>query len=163
QHPPNHLLDGERFIAWVYDTLRQNDALWRRTLFMVLYDEHGGFYDHVPPPAAVPPDDVSARGRTFAFDRLRVRVPALLVSPWVRKGHADHRTYDHTSLLATLKSLYGLPAFLTARDAQANALDDGNFVETPRAATDLPENLGALVPAKTGDTHRRPRALSDLQ
>ncbi|HTI52896.1 MAG TPA: alkaline phosphatase family protein, partial [Verrucomicrobiae bacterium] len=132
QHPPHHLLDGERLIAWVYDTLRGNEAVWRKSLLVVLYDEHGGFFDHVPPPAAVPPDDASAAGPRFKFDRLGVRVPALLVSPWVGKGRVDHQVYDHTSLLATVKTLFGLPAFLTRRDARANTLADGNFVSTPR-------------------------------
>src|SRR5215831_13356656 len=120
QHPPHHLLDGERLIAWVYDALRSNDALWRRTLFVLLYDEHGGFYDHVPPPPAVPPDATSAVGSAFAFDRLGVRVPAILISPWVGKGRADHRIYDHTSLLATVKELFGLPQYLSLRDAHAS-------------------------------------------
>jgi len=162
QHPPHHLLDGERLIAWVYDTLRANDTLWRSTLLVLLYDEHGGFYDHVPPPAAVPPDDDSAAAR-FKFDRLGVRVPALLVSPWVRKGRADHRVYDHTSLLATLRALFRLPDFLTRRDAAANVLDDANFLELPRAADDMPANLGALVPPTPPASRRIGRKLSDLQ
>jgi Phosphoesterase family len=86
-------------------------------------------------------------GATFKFDRLGVRVPALLVSPWVRKGRVDHRVYDHTSLLATVKTLSGLPEFLTRRDAQANILDDANFLGTPRPRDDTPSNLTALVPA----------------
>jgi phospholipase C len=162
QHPPHHLLDGERLIAWVYDTLRGSEALWRKSLLIVLYDEHGGFFDHVPPPAAVPPDDASAGGAKFKFDRLGVRVPALLVSPWVRKGRVDHQVYDHTSLLATVKALFGLPEFLTRRDARANTLAEGNFLTTPRPLTDTPSNLGALVPAHTSGAGR-PEKLSDLQ
>jgi phospholipase C len=162
QHPPHHLLDGERLIAWVYDTLRGNDALWQRTLFVLLYDEHGGFYDHVPPPAAVPPDDESASAR-FRFDRLGVRVPAILISPWVRRGRADHRVYDHTSLLATLKALFGLPDFLTRRDAAANVLDAANFLDVPRAAGDMPVDLAALVPPIPTNARRVERRLSDLQ
>jgi phospholipase C len=162
QHPPHHLLDGERLIAWVYDTLRGNDALWRRTLFVLLYDEHGGFFDHVPPPAAVPPDDESMAAR-FRFDRLGVRVPALLISPWVRKGRVDHRVYDHTSLLATLKDLFGLPSFLTRRDAAASVLDPANFLDAPRAADDVPGHLGALVPPTPPAARRIEKKLSDLQ
>jgi phospholipase C len=162
QHPPHHLMAGERLIAWVYDTLRSNPALWRRTLLLLLYDEHGGFYDHVPPPAAAPPDDASAGSGQFTFDRLGVRVPALLISPWVRKGRADHRVYDHTSLLATLKGLFGLPAFLTRRDASANPLDDADFLETPRALDDTPANLGALLAGRPSSPPRKSK-LSDLQ
>lgn len=162
QHPPHHLLDGERLIAWVYDTLRGNEAVWRKSLLVVLYDEHGGFFDHVPPPAAVPPDDASAAGAKFKFDRLGVRVPALLVSPWVRKGRVDHQVYDHTSLLATVKTLFGLPSFLTRRDARANTLADGNFGDAPRPLADTPSNLAALVPAHASGA-ARPGKLSDLQ
>lgn len=163
QHPPHHLLDGERLIAWVYDTLRANEAVWRRSLLVVLYDEHGGFYDHVPPPATVPPDDASAASAGFKFDRLGVRVPALLVSPWIRKGRVDHQVYDHTSLLATIKTLFGLPQFLTRRDAQANTLADANFLDTPRPAADMPTNLVALVPSGTAGAFRPGNKLSDLQ
>jgi len=161
QHPPHHLLDGERLIAWVYDTLRGNEAVWRKSLLVLLYDEHGGFFDHVPPPATVPPDPASATAEKFKFDRLGVRVPALLISPWVRKGRVDHRVYDHTSLLATVKGLFGLPDFLTRRDAQANALDDANFLTAPRALGDTPANLTALVPSHAPAP--RAKKLSDLQ
>ena len=162
QHPPHYLLDGERLIAWVYDTLRGNEAVWRTSLLVLLYDEHGGFFDHVPPPATVPPDDASAGGAKFKFDRLGVRVPALLVSPWVRKGRVDHQVYDHTSLLATVKTLFGLPDFLTRRDAQANTLAEGNFLAAPRPLADTPSSLGALVPAHASGA-ARPGKLSDLQ
>jgi len=118
QHPPHSVLEGEKLIANIYDTLRGEDAVWRQCLFVLLYDEHGGFYDHVKPPAAVVPDATSAKS-PFGFDRLGLRVPAILVSPWVGEGVADHTTYDHTSLPATLKTMFGLPSFLTARDSAA--------------------------------------------
>ena len=90
QHPPHSVLEGEKLIANIYDTLRGEEAVWRQCLFVLLYDEHGGFYDHVPPPAAVVPDATSAATPQFRFDRLGVRVPAILVSPWVGEGVADH-------------------------------------------------------------------------
>jgi len=68
QHPPHDLLEGEKLIAEVYDTLRADDKLWRQSLMVVLYDEHGGFYDHVPPPRAVPPD--SSRARPSGFNSI---------------------------------------------------------------------------------------------
>jgi phospholipase C len=142
QHPPHHLLEGEKLLADVYDTLRADDALWRRSLLVVLYDEHGGFYDHVPPPPAVPPDGRRAAPSGFGFDRLGVRVPALLVSPWVGEGRVDHTTYDHTSLLATVKRMFGLPQFLTARDAAASTFEQ-NFL--PQARTVALTDLGHLV------------------
>ena len=162
QHPPHHLLDGERLIAQVYDTLRGTETVWRKSLLVLLYDEHGGFFDHVPPPAAIPPDQAAATGDKFKFDRLGVRVPALLVSPWVRKGWVDHQVYDHTSLLATVKNAFGLPEFLARRDAQANVLSDAGFLAAPRPLDDTPANLARLVP---DHVTRPPRsgALSDLQ
>jgi len=163
QHPPHDLREGERLIAWVYDALRSNEAVWRKSLLVLLYDEHGGFYDHVPPPAAVPPDDVSAGSATFRFDRLGVRVPALLISPWLAKGRVDHRTYDHTSLLATLRVLFGLPEPLTRRDAQARTFDAASFLETARPAGDVPSNLTALVPDRPPRASRPAGKLSDLQ
>ena len=161
QHPPHHLLDGERLIAQVYDTLRGTPAVWEKSLLVLLYDEHGGFFDHVPPPAAVPPDEASASNGKFGFDRLGVRVPALLISPWARKGWVDHQVYDHTSLLATVKTHFGLPDFLTQRDARANVLSDAGFLPAPRALDDTPASLTRLVPDHVSSP--RPGKLSDLQ
>jgi phospholipase C len=144
QHPPHSLIEGERLIASVYDRLRSREDLWQHTLFVLLYDEHGGFYDHVAPPATVAPDAVSANGAKFKFDRLGLRVPALLVSPWVGKGRVDHAVYDHTSLLATVKTLFNLPSFLTDRDARARTFE-GNFLAAARPTVDTPQNLTALV------------------
>jgi len=146
QHPPHNLLEGEKLIAEVYDTLRADDKLWRQSLMVVLYDEHGGFYDHVPPPAAVPPDASRARPSGFAFDRLGVRVPAILVSPWVAAGRVDHTVYDHTSVPATIKKMFGLPRFLTARDTAANTFDR-NFLADARSVSLT--NLRTLAPAAT--------------
>ena len=143
QHPPHDLREGEKLIAEVYDTLRADDKIWRQSLMIVLYDEHGGFYDHVPPPKVVAPDASRAKPSGFRFDRLGVRVPAILVSPWVAGGHVDHTIYDHTSVPATIKTMFGLPRFLTARDAAANTVER-NFL--PQARTVSPTNLRSLVP-----------------
>jgi phospholipase C len=163
QHPPHDLREGERLIAWVYDTLRSNETLWGRTLLVLLYDEHGGFYDHVPPPASVPPDDASAASAAFRFDRLGVRVPALLVSPWVARGRVDHRLYDHTSLLASVKELFELPDFLTRRDAQASVFDPANFLDVARSPADMPRDLASLVPPRASIGGGIARKLSTLQ
>ena len=144
QHPPHDIREGERLIASVYDTLRSNDDVWQHTLFILLYDEHGGFYDHVPPPIAVPPDHASTSASKFQFNRLGLRVPAILISPWVGRGKVDHRLYDHTSLLATVKKLFNLPDFLTERDRVAKTFE-GNFLDTPRATKDTPANLSDLI------------------
>lgn len=98
-HPPHNIMKAEKLIADTYNALRSNQALWERTLFVVLYDEHGGFYDHVSPPAdAVAPDE---HVTGFDFKRLGVRVPALLVSPWCKPGVCNTR-FDHCSLLKYL-------------------------------------------------------------
>ena len=92
QHPDHDVQQGEVFIATVYNAIRQNPDLWQSTALLIVYDEHGGTYDHVPPPACTPdgfsatPDQTGVPGLTFLFDRLGVRVPAILISPWVAKG-----------------------------------------------------------------------------
>src|SRR5207249_11093659 len=98
-HPPHTTLRAQALLGSVYNALRDNDPLWNSTLFVVLYDEHGGFYDHLPPPGAVPPDGHMLPN--FRFDRLGVRVPALLVSPWVERTILKI-ALDHTSLLKYL-------------------------------------------------------------
>jgi phospholipase C len=122
QHPPHNVALGEQLIADVYKAVR-NGPNWENTLLIIIYDEHGGCYDHVPPPAAVPPDPPPA-SKPFAFDRYGVRVPAVLVSPWIAKGTVlrppGATPFDHTSVLATLAKsldLDGPP--LTARVAAA--------------------------------------------
>ncbi|HEX7381042.1 MAG TPA: alkaline phosphatase family protein [Nevskiaceae bacterium] len=121
QHPPYGVLRGERLIARCYDAVR-GGAGWERTLLVIVYDEHGGIWDHVPPPRAVSPDDLHPDG--FAFDRYGVRVPAVLISPWIPAGSivrapGDGPPFDHTSIIATLRALFGPFAPLTRRDAQA--------------------------------------------
>jgi phospholipase C len=91
-------------IADVYNAIRSNPDLWRSTLLAVVYDEHGGFYDHVSPPPAVPPD---AHNEEWTFDRLGVRVPALLISPWVG-ARVEKTQFDHTSLLKYMSNKWGL-------------------------------------------------------
>lgn len=97
-HPPHDVLEGERLIADVYNAIRRNDVLWKSSLLVILYDEHGGLYDHVVPPEAVPPDHHTEE---YTFDRYGVRVPAILVSPFVEAGVLNDE-FDHTSLLSYL-------------------------------------------------------------
>jgi phospholipase C len=103
-HPPHDSAAAQALIAEVYRALRANEALFRSTLLVITYDEHGGFYDHVKPPRAIPPD---AHDEEFAFDRLGVRVPAVLVSPWL--AHQVVNTeMDHCALLRALQKRWGL-------------------------------------------------------
>lgn len=135
QHPPHDVKLGEYLIAEVYDTLR-NSPYWEKSLLVVLYDEHGGFYDHVPPPGPVPsPDGKKSKHPYFDFTRLGVRTPAILVSPFVEKGQVDSTTYEHSSLPATIKTLFNLPEGLTARDKAANTFEKNLSRSTPRSDT----------------------------
>jgi phospholipase C len=129
-HPPHNIMRTERLIALIYSALRTNLELWNSTLLVVLFDEHGGFYDHVVPPKTVPPD---AQTQKYSFDQLGVRVPALLVSPWVSK-RVEKRVFDHTSLLKYLIDKWEL-APLGNRAAQANSI--GVALREPAARTDI--------------------------
>jgi phospholipase C len=134
-HPPHATMRAQRLLANVYNALRSNTALWNSSLLVVLYDENGGFYDHVSPPAAVPPDQFHDQ---YTFDRLGVRVPALLISPWVERGVIS-TSFDHTSLLkyVTEKSSLGP---LTERVRQAESFAGAIRISgTPR--TDTPPSV----------------------
>jgi phospholipase C len=127
-HPPHDIMRAEKLIADLYNALRANDALWQSTLFIIMYDEHGGFYDHVEPPTAVPPDH--ATPSEYSFDRLGVRVPALLVSPWVCAG-VESTQFDHTSVLRYLSDKWGL-APLGQRTAAATSIAVAMKERSPR-------------------------------
>jgi len=131
QHPPHDVALGEHLIADVYEAVR-NSPQWERSLLVILADEHGGIYDHVPPPAAVNPDGKVSEKPACDFNRLGVRVPAVLISPFIEKGTIDHQVFDHTSLLATVEKRFGL-AHLTNRDTQANTFDNVFSLAVPRA------------------------------
>lgn len=143
QHPPSHVLQGDALIAQVYNALRENEALWQSTLLVILYDEHGGFYDHVLPPATVAPDGHTSE---WTFDQLGVRVPALLVSPWV-DADVVSTVFDHTSLLRYLCEKWNLPPLGRRMQASAGALQSNTFADVLRtsARTDTP--LSLTVPA----------------
>ncbi|CAN7741052.1 alkaline phosphatase family protein [Variovorax sp. LjRoot178] len=147
QHPLDDVTRGERLIKSVYETLR-NSPHWDNSMLLVTYDEHGGFHDHVPPPTASPPGDgISDEDNVFHhfnFDRLGVRVPAVVISPLIERNIVDGTTYDHTSLLATVEAIFGLNS-LTARDATASSLMK-LFTRTS-ARTDAPTGLGPTADA----------------
>jgi phospholipase C len=117
-HPPHNTMKTEKFVADIYNALRGNEKLWQSILFLLLYDEHGGSYDHVIPPKAVPPDDHHEEG--CPFDRLGVRVPAILISPWVSKP-VEHTLYDHTSPLKYFIEIWDLDG-LRERTKHANSI-----------------------------------------
>lgn len=136
QHPPRGVVPGELLLAEVYEAIRRS-PLWERCVLVVLWDEHGGIYDHVLPPGAPNPDGKVAA--EFDFTRLGVRVPAVIASPYVRPGTVDSAAYDHTSVLAFLKRLFGLPDYLTRRDAAAASFEGLFALDAPRR--DAPASL----------------------
>jgi phospholipase C len=138
---------GEGLIKATYEAIR-NSPLWNRSLLIITYDEHGGFYDSVPPgpapsPADGSPNDPALNANGFIFDRYGVRVPTIVISPLIPAGSVDHTLYDHTSVLATLEQLYHVPP-LTKRDAAANAVLGLLSLATPR--TDCPTTLSNPAP-----------------
>jgi phospholipase C len=149
QHPTSDIRRGDALIARVYGAIRQNEALWNSTLFVVLYDEHGGFYDHIDPreplyfAKAIPPDS-HVTPENFAFNSFGLRVPAVLVSPWLDPG-VLHEIYDHTSLLKYLTDKWTLGALGNRTPTANNFADELVWRSIPR--TDAPMSLDvASVP-----------------
>jgi phospholipase C len=163
-HPPSDIRNGEALVKRVFEGLR-NSPLWETSVLIVMFDEHGGFFDHVPPPKVAPLDDGSVDHKHgFRYDQLGVRVPALIISPWVKPNSIDHTVYEHSSLIASVVRLFGLE-HLTSRDRDAadflsklsekeprrdaparlhSTLDDANVTKI-----DLP---GFLTPGQTAET-----------
>ncbi len=128
-HPPHNTMKAEKLIADTYNAIRSNEKLWNQSLFVVVYDEHGGFYDHVTPPPAIPPDEHKEEG--YDFTQLGLRVPAILISPWVKKS-VEKTIFDHTSLLRYLTDKWGLGP-LGERTAHANSIGVAlDFSDGPR-------------------------------
>jgi phospholipase C len=166
-HPLNDIRKGEALVKQVYETLRAS-SYWSKMMLIVTFDEHGGFYDHVSPPAAVATGDdyrYATAGRNFAFNRLGVRVPGIVVSAYTRRNTVigtgawgDPVVFDHSSVIATAALRFGLVS-LTARDAAANTLDVALNLDTPRltpaeaplslpdSAPDMPVGLRLVPPA----------------
>ena len=162
QHPNYDVALGEQLIHDVYSAVR-NGKHWNKTLLIITYDEHGGNYDHVPPPlGATPPDDsVSSTG--FDFKRFGVRVPTLLISPLIEPGTVfrvpDGTTpFDHTSILKTVEKRWNLLP-LTRRDAAASDVGDVLTRVTPR--TD--DALKGVKPPKSGGHVPNPSQPSEIQ
>jgi phospholipase C len=146
QHPDHDVQAGEEFIASVYMAIKENAGLWASTALLIVYDEHGGIFDHVPPPSC-PADSFTAAanatgtGRAFAFDRLGVRVPAILISPWIAKGTVVNRVFDHASIPATVTKFFmGEYAPRPARESSADV-----FIEGKGPAVDATRNLLSLA------------------
>jgi len=158
QHPPHGMATGDALVAAVYGALRASPQ-WSCSALLVVWDEHGGFYDHVPPPPALPPGDGYVGQYGFGFNRLGVRVPAIVVSPWVARGFVDHQTYDHASIPATLGELFGI-APLTQRDQRGASF--ARLFKLPSARTDAPLRLPTVKAApKSTRVARRAAAAAE--
>ncbi|MCU1427197.1 MAG: hypothetical protein JWL83_1197, partial [Actinomycetia bacterium] len=126
---------GEAYSASVINAV-MNSPAWPKTVLFFMYDEHGGYYDHVSPPAAVPPDDippdvVATPTVPAAWDRYGMRVPAFVISPFAKRHYVSHVVHDHTSVLRFIETKFNLGA-LTRRDANAsNLLDCLDFTRRP--------------------------------
>jgi phospholipase C len=148
-HPLNDIRKGEQLVKRVYEAIRAS-RYWADTLLVITCDEHGGFYDHVPPPVAVAPGGdqrYSDPKNNFTFDLLGVRVPAIAVSAYTAKntviGQSAQDCYDHTAILSTIEKRFGLPS-LTNRDAAAPTLASALNCDSPRlSAEDAPMTLPA--------------------
>ncbi len=124
---PSDIQVGEEFASRVINAVMAGPG-WPRTLLVWLYDEHGGYYDHVPPPPAIPPDDIPPDitvppDLPGGYDRYSFRVPAVVVSPYARPDYVSHVVRDHTAILKFIETKWNLGA-LTFRDANSDALLD---------------------------------------
>jgi phospholipase C len=140
QHPLDDVTRGEKLIKDVYEMIRRS-PYWEQSALIITYDEHGGFFDHVAPPAVAPPGDTPSPDyghNGFDFSRLGVRVPAIVVSPYTPSGLVDHAVHDHSSVAATLEALFGMEP-LTNRDRLAVPLMSMFPLPAPR--TDAPPSL----------------------
>jgi len=169
QHPDFPVDEGELLISEIYRTLRDSD-FWEDTLLLIVYDEHGGIYDHVPPPSLTPNHALGevqpSTDPPFAFDRLGVRVPAVFVSPLIAPGTIITRQFDHCSIVSTVRKMFCLDKTpFNWREAQAATFDDVLNLERDQVRTErlqLPDPVtvapaaGAKVPPQT----RKPTDLS---
>jgi phospholipase C len=139
EHPPGDIQSGQLFVSQVVQAVTSGPQ-WAHTALFLTHDENGGFYDHVAPPAACPPDSIQpilASGDTTdaGFDADGIRVLLIAVSPYARKGYVSHNVYDHTSLTRFIEAKFQVPA-LSARDANALPPTDlFDFTDPPAFAT----------------------------
>ncbi|XP_057749012.1 non-specific phospholipase C1 isoform X1 [Arachis stenosperma] len=172
-HPSHDVAEGQRFVKEVYEILRKSPQ-WKEMAILITYDEHGGFYDHVPTPVEGVPNPDGIIGPDpyyFRFNRLGVRVPTFLISPWIEKGTVIHEPdgptptsqYEHSSVPATVKKLFNLNSnFLTKRDAWAGTFEKYfNIRDTYR--DDCPETLADVSSDLRPFGAREDTSLSEFQ
>jgi len=163
QHPVSSVLEGERWMKNVYESLR-NGPNWNKTLLLVTHDEHGGYYDHVPPPQGIPnPDGIDTK-EGFNYERLGIRIPTIAISPWIAKNVLVHDApaaqkpfpnseYELSSIPATLRKIFPQldQAPLTNRSAWASTFE---HLLTDELRDDCVETLPTLPLPPQGDLER---------
>jgi len=175
QHPDHDIALGEAYYKDIYEALRASPQ-WNETLFIITYDEHGGFYDHVPTPLHVPPPgdgEASYPDKGFMFDRLGIRIPTILISPWIPKGTvisappaaqkpANNSEYELTSIMATTRKLLGMKSGpLTKRDAWAATFEQ--VLSLPQPRTDCPLHTPPAPPPAIGPDTEALQPVNELQ
>lgn len=153
-HPCGDVRNGEALVGRMYDAILSS-RYWEESLLLIVFDEHGGFFDHVIPAHANVPDMPALRPnaptaltqRGFRFDQFGFRVPAIVVSPYVKQATIDHAFHDHLSIAATLATITGR--------TQSPLLEGGRFA----AASNLSRLLTLTQPRKASEIHPRPSAL----
>ena len=175
-HPPvriagitqrSSILAGEVLIKDVYDAIRlsnsANGSNFANTLLAITFDEHGGCYDHVPPPAAAPPDAAKPIGQFgFGFDRQGVRVPAVLISAYIESGTIIDTELSHTSLMKTLSDKWSL-GHLTGRDRVATNLSAAFIRSSPRGPDQWPIVTPRTLPPGLARESDNDHPLNELQ
>jgi phospholipase C len=182
QHPDNDVQAGDNFIRTIYEAIRQNDSVWKSSVFLVVWDEHGGLFDHEVPPPVSHVDGFESTSPAFKFDRLGVRVPAVVISPYVEAGTVDHTPYEHASIPATVTEQFigdpqvyspfarekWAPTFLHLLNDQPPRTDTPSFTAPagatiPRAARSMAAPSRGARPMAAGAAVRSPdRPLSSL-
>lgn len=147
-HPCSDVRRADQLVGEVYALLASNPAVWNNCVLFITWDEHGGFYDHVPSPEATPPDGVRGTTWQFGFDRFGARVPCLAISPLIERNLVDGRPYDHASILRTVVELHN-----------AGAFTDGKPPKNPMTLwNDRVKNAVSMLPLFTDSPAADPRA-----
>ena len=153
EHPPADVQLGQRFVARVVEALMKSPA-WARSALFLMYDEPGGFFDHVPPPSACVPDEIEPllekRHVRARFDRLGMRTPFIVVSPFAKAHYVSHQVYSHSSVPRLVQARFELPA-LSARDANSTApydmfdFDRPPFITPPSLPVPFVDEMASKV------------------
>lgn len=173
QHPDHDVSLGEELVKQVYEAVR-NSPVWEKSALIITYDEHGGFFDHVATPLNVPnPDGLNSTDDPFDFQRLGIRVPTVIISPYVVRGAVYHAPpegeaqYEHSSIPATIVHKLFRPTkrgtkqdYLTQRDAWAATFE---HVFSGPLRSDCPQHLPQTFRGGAGPTITPDSPLTDLQ